>query len=378
MKKYTISGGLVLNGETGSFERLDLELQDGRITAMTAPCGCEGDLDASGLYVIPGFIDTHVHGSMGGEFASECESFDEVRKWFSTKGVTGISPTIRCLELERIAKAEKNIVRESAKKVPGAKIYGIHIEGPFVSQKFRGVMMPPDIEASVDAFDMLYEAGEGMLRTMTIAPERENALDIIGHAVSKGVNISLGHTDATYAQAMAAIDAGASRATHVFDAMRPLHHRETGILGAVLSDGRGNCEMICDFVHLCQETVRLVYMLKGCEGITLISDAGFMSGLGDGVYHVDGHKRIVENGVCRNEDGRIAGSCVSVLEGAKDLLSLGIPLEQVSVMASLNPAKAMKKDDITGTLKIGYCADLIICDGSLDIKAVFVDGERCA
>ncbi len=372
-----IYGGRVLNGETGRFERLDLSLEDGKINKMGLLPAQEGGFDASGLYVIPGFIDTHIHGSMGAEFASESESFDEVRLWFAEKGITAVAPTIRCMEPERIIKAEKNILRESKKNVRGAKIYGIHLEGPYVSKKYRGAMNPPDIEASEEVFDSFFDAGEGLLKIMTFAPERENAVEIIKRAVSKGVDVSLGHTDATYEQAMTAIDEGATRATHVFDAMRPLHHRETGVLGAVLNDARVNCEMICDFVHLSPQTVGLVYKLKGCKGITLISDAGFMSGLGDGVYCVDGCNRTVKDGVCLNDEGKIAGSCVSVLEGAKNLLSLGIPLADISVMASLNPAKSLGIEDITGSIKPGYCADLIVCNEALDIKAVFIDGERC-
>lgn len=373
-----IRGGNVLNGETGCFECIDIGLENGRIKEMGLLSAQSNAFDADGLYVIPGFIDTHIHGSMGGEFASESESFDKVRKWFASKGITAFAPTIRCLEPEDIIKAEKNIVRESKKKVSGAKIYGIHIEGPYVSQEYRGVMNPPKIEASAEMFERFYGASDGLLKIMTFAPERENSAKIVERAVKLGVNISLGHTGATYEQSMSAIEAGASRATHVFDAMRPFHHREVGILGAVLTDERVNCEMICDFVHLSPQTVQLVYKLKGCGGITLISDAGFMSGLGDGEYFVSGNKRIVKDGVCRSEEGKIAGSCVSVLEGAKNLLSLGVSLSEISVMASLNPAKALGVEIFTGAIKPGFCADLIVCDEKLNIKAVFVDGERCA
>lgn len=373
-----IYGGVILNGDTGCFERIDLNLESGVIKEMGLLSVKSSAFDATGLYVIPGFIDTHIHGSMGSEFASESESFDEVRKWFAGKGITAVAPTIRCLAPENIIKAEQNIVRESKKKINGAKIYGIHIEGPYVSEKYRGVMNPPKIEASAQMFEKFYYESEGMLKIMTLAPERENSIEIVKRADALGVNISLGHTGATYEQSMSAIEAGASRATHVFDAMRPFHHREVGVLGAVLTEPRVNCEMICDFVHLSLQTVQLVYKLKGCEGITLISDAGFMSGLKDGEYFVDGHKRIVKDGVCLSEDGRIAGSCVSVLEGAKNLLSLGIPLADISVMASLNPAKALGIENFTGSIKRGYCADLIVCDDMLNIKAVFIDGERCA
>ncbi|MBQ1206386.1 MAG: amidohydrolase family protein, partial [Clostridia bacterium] len=188
--------------------------------------------------------------------------------------------------------------------------------------------------------------------------------------------VSIGHTDATYSETLDAINAGATRATHVFNAMRPFSHRETGVLGAVLTDERINCEMICDLVHLDEATIKMVYRLKGAENITLISDTGYMSGLGDGVFNVDGRERIVKDGVCRNADGRIAGSCVSMLAGAKNLLKMGVPISDISLMASLNPAKALNVSAITGSIEVGKQADIIVCDNELNVKAVFVKGNR--
>lgn len=210
---------------------------------------------------------------------------------------------------------------------------------------------------------------------MTIAPERENALEAIRTAKECGMAVSLGHSEATYEQCEEAIGAGATRATHVFNAMRPLYHRETGILGAVLTDDRVTCEMICDLVHLDAAILRLVYRQKGPDRITLISDSGRMSGLGDGEYMVGGRLRIVKDGVCLNQEGRIAGSCVSMLEGAKNLRKLGIPLEEISLMGARNPARALGIEVQTGSLEIGKAADIIVCDDKLGIKAVFVNGK---
>ena len=189
--------------------------------------------------------------------------------------------------------------------------------------------------------------------------------------------MSVGHTDATYDETISAIDCGASRATHLFNAMRSLSHRESGVLGAVLTDDRVNCELICDLVHVDEPVIKMAYKLKGADGITLVSDTGVMSGLGDGEFVVNGRKRTVKNGICRNEQGRIAGSCVSMLAGARNLLKLGIPLEDISVMASKNPAKALGIDDKVGSIELGKRADFIVCDSELNIKAVFVKGNRC-
>ncbi|MBQ3230574.1 MAG: N-acetylglucosamine-6-phosphate deacetylase [Clostridia bacterium] len=369
-----IRNGIVLNGSNNRFERIDLRIENGKIYQFGVFPVDAGDYDAEGYYIIPGFIDTHIHGCVGVEFASEDESFDRARRWLASEGVTSFAATVRALPPERVLAAERNIVRESQKKSNGAKLCGINLEGPFVSLSKSGVMNPPDIECNPSDAVKFAEEAKGLLKIMTLAPERENATETILAALRNGVNISLGHSEATYSEAMAAIDCGASRATHVFNAMRSFSHRETGILGAVLNDERVNCEMICDFVHLDPTTVMLVYKLKGAKNITLVSDTGFMSGLGDGEYVVDGRKRIVQNGVCRNPEGRIAGSCVSMLAGARNLLSLGIPLEEISVMASLNPARALGIDGETGLIREGKYADLIVCDKNLNIKVVFVNG----
>lgn len=370
-----IINGKVLLGN--DFQQTDVEINNGLISDINTLGSNDDCFDADGLYVISGFIDTHIHGCVGVEFASSDEDFTPARQWLATEGVTSFAATVRAMMPEDIIKAEKNILREMKREVNGASIEGISLEGPFVSFTKSGVMCPPDIECSTETVKAFADAGEGKLKIMTIAPERENSLEAIKTAVECGVNASIGHTDATYEQTVSAIDSGATRATHLFNAMRPLSHRESGVLGAVLTDDRVNCEMICDLVHLDAPVIKMAYKLKGADGITLISDTGFMSGLGDGEFVVGGRKRTVKDGICRNDQGKIAGSCVSMLVGAKNLLKLGIPLNEVSVMASLNPAKALGISHKTGSIEVGKQADIIVCDGELNIKAVFVKGIRC-
>ncbi len=371
-----IKNGNVLLGATRRFEQTDVKIEQGTIFSLGKFNDDRFEFDASGMLVIPGFIDTHIHGCVGVEFASPDEDFTKARKWLASEGVTGFSATVRALPIDRTVAAIRNILRESERDALGATVAGISLEGPFVSKAKSGVMNPPDIECKPETVKLFAEEGKGMLKIMTLAPERENALSAIKTAAENGVNISLGHTDATYSQSIDAINAGATRATHIFNAMRPFSHRETGVLGAALTDERINCEMICDLVHLDEATIKMVYRLKGAENITLISDTGYMSGLGDGVFDVDGRKRIVKDGVCRNADGRIAGSCVSMLAGAKNLQKMGVPLSDISLMASLNPAKALGISNVTGSIEVGKQADLIICDNELNIKAVFVKGKR--
>lgn len=371
-----IINGNVLHAADNNFKKQNITIENGRITALDESIDDNVTFDVEGLFVISGFIDTHIHGCVGVEFASPSEDFSPAQKWLASQGITGFAATVRSLPLERIIAAEHNIVSESRKQPCGAKVLGINLEGPFISFSKSGVMNPPQIECNRESVRLLSKESNGLLKLMTIAPERENSYEVIKEAVDNGINPSIGHTDSDYKTAIGAIDAGACRATHIFNAMRPFCHRETGVLGAVLTDDRVNCEMICDLVHLDEATIKLVYRAKGYKNITLISDTGFMSGLPDGEYLVDGRVRTVENGVCRNKEGRIAGSCVSMLAGARNLLSLGVPMEEISVMASLNPAKALGVDRETGSIEIGKYADLIVCDKELNIKAVFVNGKK--
>lgn len=371
-----IKNGNVLLGSTQTVEQADIRIEQGTITEIRSDLSDRIEFDASGMLVIPGFIDIHIHGCVGVEFASPDEDFTKSRKWLASEGVTGFAATVRAMTPDRVVAAEKNILREAEREAVGASVFGINLEGPFVSKVRSGVMNPPDIECTPETVKLFADEGKGMLKIMTLAPERENALSAIKTATQNGVNISIGHTDATYSETLDAINAGATRATHVFNAMRPFSHRETGVLGAVLTDERINCEMICDLVHLDEATIKMVYRLKGAENITLISDTGYMSGLGDGVFKIDGRERIVKDGVCRNADGRIAGSCVSMLAGAKNLLKMGVPISDISLMASLNPAKALNVSAITGSIEVGKQADIIVCDNELNVKAVFVKGNR--
>ncbi len=372
-----IINGLVLNGETNRFEPLNIQINKGKIASLNTEITDKEVYDANGKFIISGFIDTHIHGCVGVEFASEDEEFAKAQQWLAKEGVTAFVPTVRTMSVDRMVAAEKNILRELKKQTEYSKIMGINLEGPFISALKSGSMTPPaDIVCDLNTMNVFITAGNGFLKLITMAPERENACDVVEYAVQNGVKVSLGHTNATYKEAETAINAGATRITHVFNAMRPLSHRETGILGTALTNDKVNCEMICDLVHLDAPAMNLVYKSKGFNNITLISDTGAMSGLGDGDFIVDGKVRTVKNGLCLNNFGVIAGSCFSMHYGAKNLLSLGVPLEEISVMASLNPAKALGCDNIMGSIALGKYADLIICDEKLNIEAVFINGKK--
>ena len=231
------------------------------------------------------------------------------------------------------------------------------------------------IKPDIEKLDQLKQRAKGLLKILTIAPETEGAIELIRHAVKQGMIVSMGHTNATYDEAKAAIEAGASQATHLFNAMRGLHHREPGILAASLTNSKVRCEMICDHVHLHPAVLQLIYQCKTADGINIISDSGHAAGLNVSQFEVDGIMRYVKDGVVRLANGTIAGSAKTVLNGVQNLIQSGIPMGEVAKMASYNPARTLKIDHITGSIAEGKRADLVVLDQQLNVKYTFVGGQ---
>ena len=363
-----IRNAQVLNSQTLAFEPRPLYLEEGRFTDTPTEGGPV--MDADGLYAIPGFIDTHIHGFFNCDFGTPGTDLTPARLALARQGTTGFAATVSTRPLAQMKEDFRWLRQQMDIPAPGAKLLGIHAEGPFISEKRKGAMVPTGEDCTEESIVSLLEAADGALKLMTIAPERENAAQII-EKLKNRLTFSMGHTDATFLEATAAIDAGACRSTHTFNGMRPLYHRETGILGAVLTDDRVHCEMIADFVHLDPAVVKLLLNTKGFRNITLISDTGFMGGLPDGEYK----GRIVKDGVARTQAGVICGSCFTMLRGAQNLRKLGVPLEEISVMASRNPATLLGVQDTVGSIAPGYRADLILCDEELNIHTVLIDGN---
>lgn len=368
-----VKNGLVLNSETWAFEKKDLYVENGYIVDHEP--ADKTVVDAQGAHVIPGFIDSHIHGYLGAAFDFPDHHLAACRMALAAQGTTGYASTIRCWPKEQLMDSIRENVKAMKTPLPGARFYAIHCECPFISPDCSGAMTAPDMECTVENTKELLDAGEGYIKIMTIAPERENALEVIA-AFRDQVHFSAGHTLATFEQTTAALAAGATRSTHTFNAMRPLYHRETGVLGAVLTDDRATCEMIADFVHLDPAACKIIYKMKGADKICMVSDTGEMGGCPDGEYMVNGKLRIVKDGVCKNLDGRIAGSCFTLLKGVQNLRSIGIPLEEISRMASYNPAKFLGVSDVAGSLAPGKYADFILCDDTANIAAVYVGGKK--
>ena len=360
----------------------DILIKDGKIADIAPVLDVPGEeiYDASGLTLLPGFIETHAHGAVGYLCSNEDIDLQAILDFEASEGITTWALTHHTMALEEFeAKLPEALALMGDGHKGGAKIGGIHAEGPFINVAKKGAMNEKRIILpTIEAFDRMYDACKGQMKIITIAPEMEGAIEVIKHAVSKGVKVSAGHTDATYDQMLRAIDAGVTRMTHTFNACRAISHREPGVLGAALTDKRVTCEVICDFGHLHPAAVNLLYQIKGSSNFCAISDSEFAAGLKtDGIVLLDGAPRYIdrEAGVCRLENGTICGSASSLYRGFKNLLSLGIPVWEVSEMCSANPAKALGIFDETGSITVGKAADMVIVDKDLDIKQVFVDGK---
>jgi len=372
-----LHGGKILTEKVGLI-RGDLMILDGKIAAIGENLPSEGEiLDITGLTVAPGLIDTHNHGCMGTEFASEDEQFDKGLQYLAESGITTVVPTLRCLPHRRMLLAIENVKREMDRGPRGAKIGGINMEGPFLSPNRIGSMRPENLAKPEKKALLEYLAAcEGTLRSITMAPEVEGVLELVDEVLFAGVNPSIGHTNATFEEARAMADAGATLVTHLFNAMSGFTHRAPGVVGEALTDDRLTCELICDYVHNTPAAVDLAIRSKGIDKIVMISDTGRMSGLGDGEYIIEGHKRIVKDHLCMTPEGVIAGSVCNLFYDFKNLLNHGYSLSEVSRMASLNPARVIGVDHLTGSIAVGKAADLILLDEECDLKGVFVDGQR--
>jgi N-acetylglucosamine-6-phosphate deacetylase len=332
--------------------------------------------ELGGRVLAPGFIDLHVHGAAGAEFlGAGPDELTAILRMHARGGTTGLLATTVTAAAEPLEAGVRALA--SAGPVPGgAAILGIHLEGPYLCAKRRGAqderyLRPPDAAE----LDRLLAAGP--VRLITLAPELPGALDAIARLVGDGVVVSVGHTDATHAEAAAAFDAGARHATHLFNGMRPLHHREPGVIGAALDRPEVTCELICDGLHVDPVVMRLAQRLKGAEGTVLVTDAMAAAGLGDGAYRLGELPVRVRDGRVELDDGSgtLAGSTLTMGAAVRNAVRLvGVPLGEALRMASATPARLLGMEDRKGALAAGHDADLVVLDDDLQVAAAMVAG----
>src|ERR1700722_10788154 len=341
------------------------------------------EIQARGRTVVPGFVDVHIHGAGGHDVMEGMrEALEIITATVAARGTTSLVATTvtasekeTCESVAGIARFILDSTQFPAREL-SAEILGIHFEGPFISQARRGVhpakwIAPP----SVELLEQFLREARGTALILTLAPELPGALDLISAARKAGLVLSLGHTDATYEQAQAAIEKGATHAAHVYNAMRPFSHRGTGVIGAVLTSPEVSAELISDGVHVDDAAMRMLIGLKTPERVILVSDSISATGMPDGKYRLGTFKVTVKGGICRGAEGKLAGSTLTLVRALRNIVGMGVPLASALRMLTANPARQIGLGQRKGILAAGADADLVLLDDKLEVSGVMTRGE---
>ncbi len=341
------------------------------------------DYVATGLTVVPGFVDLHIHGGGGHDVMEGNErALDRITSTVARHGTTSMVATTvtapvenTCHSLEGIAQYIRGHEKPQENGPLSAEILGIHLEGPFISPARRGVH-PLDAIArpSVDVFERFLKSSDGLVKILTLAPEIPGAMELIASAIAANVVVAMGHTDADYDQARAAIRAGARHAVHTYNAMRPFLHRDPGILGAIMTDPEVTAEIIADGVHVAVAAIQVLLGAKGFETVLLVSDGIAATGMRDGNYRLGGFEVNVKDGVARNAEGKLAGSTLTVDRALRNLVAWGVPLMNAVQMATLLPARRLGIAGKKGVIAAGADADLVALTPDLRVAGVMTRG----
>lgn len=335
-------------------------------------------VDLHGAYVIPGLIDVHNHGNSGADFSDgDYDGLVKMAEYLARNGVTSFAPASMTLPYDVLAKAFATARRLADKAPEGASaLRGIQMEGPFFSEKKKGAqngayLRDPDFAA----FSKLYHDCGGLVRIVDVAPELPGACEFIRQA-KELCTVSIAHTDANYDEAHAAVEAGVTHLTHLFNAMPALHHRKPGVIGAAAEADQVSAEIISDGQHVHPSAVRLAFRLFGAERMVLISDALRCCGMPDGEYELGGQAVFLKGGIARLADGTIAGSATNLYDCMLRAISFGIAKEDAVRAATWNPARQIGCLDVVGSIADGKRADFVVCDENLTRKAVWLAGKE--
>ncbi|HYL68385.1 MAG TPA: N-acetylglucosamine-6-phosphate deacetylase [Candidatus Limnocylindria bacterium] len=337
--------------------------------------------------VVPGFVDIHIHGAGGHDvMEGNARALDRIAATVARYGTTSILATTvtapmedTCHSLQGIARYIRHHEAPGDGTRPAAEILGIHLEGPFISKARRGVH-PQDaiVRPSAEALAKFREAADGLIKIVTIAPELPGALELISAAVAEGLVVAIGHTDADYDETRAAFAAGARHAVHFYNAMRPFTHRDPGVIGAVLTEPEMTAEVIADGVHVSGPAIQVLIGTKGFHTVLLASDGTAATGMHDGTYRLGTTEVIVKGGVCRNSEGKLAGSTLTLDRALRYLVELGVPLIEAVRMATVLPARRIGLAGKKGIIAIGGDADLVVLSQDLRVEGVMTRGVGLA
>lgn len=332
-------------------------------------------IDANGAYLAPGFIDTHIHG-FGGYGVEDCnpksilKMSDELLKY----GVTSFIPTLYAGTKEQMIAAIKAIVAAMGKE-KGARILGMHLEGPFISPQRLGVQTQDAVSpVDLDLMEDFWLASEGHIVNMTVAPELKHMRELALYCLSKGIVLQAGHTNATYEQMVEGMQARIMHVTHLFNAMSRMHHRDPGAVGAVFIHPELSCEIIADGIHINPNIIKFLLTCKSLDKVVLVTDALKPTKQKRKPLIANGEEVYLDQCFYRKSDDAIAGSALSMLDSVRNIVSYGLHLEQAVHMAATNPARIMKQDHL-GVIAPGYDADLVILDEKLQILYTVIQGK---
>lgn len=332
-------------------------------------------IDGNEMWLIPGMIDVHIHGANGYDMMDGTEaSIQEVSRTCAATGCTSFLATTVSSTMDDLLNMIRS-VKTMIGREQGAKIAGIHLEGPYLNPRRKGMqnekyLRHPDL----DEMKIIFREAGSLIKMVTIAPELPGGLELISYLKEQGVVIAVAHSDATYEEAKEAFAAGASHVTHCFNGMRPIHHRDPGLIVAAFEEPHVSLQAIVDQVHLHPAIIRLMHRIKGPEGMLLITDALQAMGLGDGEYLFGGHHVTVSEGIARLEDGTLASSTVTMNEALRLTVENGISFADAAQMASTSPARILGLSN-KGRIEIGYDADLVLLNEKYEVEWTMIEGQ---
>ncbi|MGN0474708.1 MAG: N-acetylglucosamine-6-phosphate deacetylase [Acutalibacteraceae bacterium] len=345
----------------------DVRVSKGRIIEIVprgAISDSDGEIDISGRILAPGFIDMHIHGCCGADFSSDGDTsacLDKMSEFLHSRGIAAFAPAAMTMPYDELCSLMIRYQKATVNPRSGAIPAGIYLEGPFLSAVKCGAqqseyIQPPDFEK----FEELYRLSGENIRVACVAPETDGAVEFIRQA-AEVCRVSAAHTAADYDTMRSAIEAGISNATHLYNGMNSITHREPNGAAALLESG-SFCELICDGIHVHPAMIRLTYRLIGCDRLCIVSDSMSAAGLGDGEFKLGGQKVLVSGSRARLADGRLAGAVATAYDGFRNAVKFGIPPLDALRAVTINPARALGIDNILGSIAVGKSAKMILLD----------------
>ena len=355
-----------------------LEIKDGKfgIFLENRPEEVEEIIDYAGYWIAPGLVDTHINGFRNHDVMdNNFEGLNQISVGLLSCGVTSFLPTTLTSSIESLNNVVE-MIGANYKKVQGAKIKGIFLEGPFFTEKHKGAQNTKYFcDPSVDMLKGWQKLSNDSIKKIAIAPERKGAAEFIEYAVGEEIIVALAHSDATYEEAKQASEKGASVFVHTFNGMSPLHHREPGMVGAAMNLKDVFTEIICDGHHVHPVALNILMNVRGREEVVMVSDCMMAGGMTEGTYQLGEFPVKVKGGMARLESGSLAGSILQLKDAVKNVVDWGIAApEQAIYMASTAPAKSIQLDGECGKIAEGYAADFIVLTPAMDLAATYLDG----